>query len=213
VIYITHTRLMSESERTVHYYADFGELQDQRVCRQLLGNKPRYNLWISRHDRKMDTVAKVKARERQLLRLRGVALEQIHRAALVRYLRDYRVTGGNRDLTLREFYGTLDSQRSAVAEHKHYLLSASSQLCATDLLELAGDLRGIDMIRYYETAYGQYFSMFCDRARARQRQEPYLLGTLLPDIKATSDRLRLRILRGDLMPRKTVRAYPTRRSA
>jgi hypothetical protein len=204
---------MSESERTVQHYAHFGEVIDQRVCRQLLGNRDRYLLWIAGHDRKMDTVARVKLREKQLLRLRGIALEQIHSAALVRYLRDNRLTRIDRNLTLREFYGTLDSERSALAEHRHYVLSASSQLCATDLLDNAGDTRGLDMIRRYESAYGQYFGMFCDRARARQCKESYLLGLLLPDVKVTSERLRTTILRGDLLPTKRLPPYPLQRTA
>jgi hypothetical protein len=191
---------MSESENTVQEQAYHGSGLSQRVCRQLVGDRPKYSLWLSRHDRRMFTVAVLRQRERQLLTLRSVAIEQIHRTALVRYLREFGITGQARTQTLREFYGVLDPQRSAINEHRSYLIAASSQLCANDLLEMAGDNHGREMIQRYEATYGTFFSMFCDRARARENGTPYLLASLLPDVKITATKLRGRILSGQLLP-------------
>jgi hypothetical protein len=152
----------------------------------------------------MVTVAVQRQRDRQLLTLRALGIEQVHRAALVRYLREYGVKGRERDLTLREFYGVLDPARSVLAEHRNYLLSASSQLCALDILDMTGDQRGADLIRRYQTTYGHFFSMFCDRARARQNGIPFLLSCLIPEVKITADKLRKSILEGHLLPRKPV---------
>jgi hypothetical protein len=90
--------------------------------------------------------------------------------------------------------------RAALAEHRQYLVATSTQLCATELLTLANDHRGVDLIRRYESTYGQFYSMFCDRARARQTGKTYVLGALIPEVKAGADRLRARILGGDLLP-------------
>lgn len=193
---------MTESEDTVHEYAIGDRGIEQRVCDQLISSELRYSLWLSRHDRRMGTVADRKQRERQIVTLRAVAVEQIHRTALVRYLRDYQITGRERDQTLSEFYGVLDAQRAAVAEHKSYLIAASSQLCASELLEMTGDRRGLDMLGRYQTAYDHYFSMFCDRARAVRNGQPYLLDVLIPDTKASADALRGRIVSGQLLPAK-----------
>jgi hypothetical protein len=191
---------MTESEYTVQEYAYRGDGVPQRVCNQLLANQPRYSLWFSQHGRRMITVALRKQRERQIIALRAVALEQIHRTALVKYLRDYQVTGAARAQTLREFYGVLDLQRAAITEHRGYLMAASSQLCTTELLESTADHRGLDLLRRYETMYGHFFNMFCDRARAVQNGTPYLLASLVPEVKVSADRLRLRILSGQLAP-------------
>jgi hypothetical protein len=202
LIYLTHARLMTESENTVREYANGDRGISQRVCDQLISSEQRYSLWFARHDRRMGTVADRKQRERQIITLRAVAVEQIHRTALVRYLRDYQITGTARDQTLTEFYGVLDPQRATVAEHKSYLIAASSQLCAFELLEMTGDRRGLVMLDRYQTAYDHYFSMFCDRARAARNGAPYLLDVLIPDTKMGADALRIRIVSGQLLPPK-----------
>lgn len=191
---------MLESERTVNDQAIYGDGTPHRVCSQLLAEPTRYSLWHARHDDGMGTVAGLRRRERQILSLRAFAVQQVHRAALVCYLRDHHVVGKARELTLQEFYGVLDPQDSALVEHRNYLLAASSQLCATDLLELVGDQRGLDLLRTYELGYGQFFSMFCEYSRARQSRRPYLLTSLIPEVRATARRIRQRILDGEALP-------------
>jgi hypothetical protein len=191
---------MLESEKTVHERAHSSDEIPRHVCLQLLSSKPRYALWHARHEGTMYTVAEGRRRDLQILRLRAVAVEQVHRTALTRYLRDHSIRGSARDEALREFYGVVDSRRAAITEHRNYLLAASTQLCATDLLELVGDDKGVDLVRMYESTYGQYFGMFCDRARAARRRAPYLLGALIPEARAGANRIRERILSGELLP-------------
>jgi hypothetical protein len=202
LIYLTQTRLMQESERTVLSRALSGDEIPRRVCSQLLADPSRYALWHSRHERRMSAVSEARLRERQILSLRSVSAQQVHRAALVRYLRDHRVTGARREQTLREFYGPTDAREAATAEHRSYLLAESTQLCAAEILDLVGDYQGIDLVRSYELAYGQFFSMFCDQARDRQNGRPYLLAPLLPEVRAVAERLRLELLDAQLMPRR-----------
>jgi hypothetical protein len=200
VIYLTQARLMLESERIVHDHARSDEEIPQRVCRQLLADSARYGLWHARHENHMHTVASARLRERQIMSLRAVSIEQIHRTALVRYLRDHRVLGVARDQTLREFYGVMDPRESTIMEHRNYLLAASTQLCAADILELIGDNHGLDLVRRYELAYAQYFSMFCDQSRARQSGKSYMLEMLLPEVRNAAERLRLRIMDNRRVP-------------
>jgi len=204
VVYLTHSRLMRESEKTVHERAVGGDDIPRRVCAQLLSDPPRYTLWHARHEHSMSKVAAARRRERQLLALRSISLAQIHRTALIRYFRDYRIARAARDLTLREFYGVMDARRAALAEHRTYLIAASSQLCAMDLLELADDMKGIDLLREYETAFGQFFAMFCDRSRATQLGASYLLSGLVPEVRANAEQVRKSILAGHLLPSQPV---------
>jgi hypothetical protein len=197
VIYLTRIRLMVESERAVDECARYGEPAPRRACTQLLAEPIRYSLWHGRHEVRMDAVANARRRERQTLTLRAFALEQVHRAALIRYLRDYHVVGEQRAQTLREFHGVVDTRDATVAAHRDYLLAASSQVCATELLELVDDDHGIELVQSYERAYGQFFSMFCEYSRARQAGEPYLLSSLLPEVRAVAARLRARVLAND----------------
>jgi len=194
---------MRESERTVRETASDARAREQRVCDQLLANEPRYSLWHMRLDHRMTPVAKMRRREQQLLELRRTSIEQVHGAALVRYLRDFSVTGVDRDGTLRLFHGVVDAREAAIVEHRNYLLAASSQLCATEVLTLAGDSKGVELVSHYERAYEQYLSLFCQRARAGSEIERSLFDDLLPDVKGVATRLRQRIVAGHLLPTRT----------
>jgi hypothetical protein len=197
VNYFSQTRLMLESEQAITEHARSGSLVIQRVCTQVLNEPARYVRWHVRHEQRMGAVADAKLRQRQILALRAFALEQIHGSALVRYLRDYQVVGEQRDRTLHDFFGVADSRDAALRAHRDYLLAASSQVCAVDLLALADDSYGVELLGDYEQAYGQFFSMFCEASRGQQDGEPYLLASLLPEVRTAASNLRRRILEGD----------------
>jgi hypothetical protein len=135
-----------------------------------------------------------------------LAVEQIHRTALVRYLRDQRIVGAARDETLRAFYGIADTRDSTLAEHRTYLLAASTELCTREILELVGDARGLDLVRGYELAYMQYFGMYCDHARTLRGGKTYLLAALVPEVRDAAKRLRLKILDGQHLPAPLIRS-------
>jgi hypothetical protein len=194
VLYITSSRLMRESEDAVREHASSRDEVPRRVCSQLLASEPRYGEWHARHEVKMQAVARPRRRDPQIQALRGVAVEQVHRTALVSFLRQNRVTGKLRDRTLGLFHGISDVRDATLAEHRVYLIAASTQICAYDLLDLVGDTEGLDLIRRYELAYAQYFAMFCERAIALQTGNSYLLESLLPEVTSVADRLRLRIV-------------------
>ena len=198
MFYLSSTRLMRESEQAVQQHASGGDEIPQRVCSQLLANPPRYSAWHAQHELKMRNVSVARRRDPLVSGLRAVAVEQVHRTAVVNYLRLSRITGAARDQTLAVFHGVSDARDAALAEHRSYVVAASTQVCAHDLLELVGDVGGLDLLRQYELAYGQYFGIFCEQARARQAGEPYLLGSLLPEVKAVAERLRRRIIAADL---------------
>jgi hypothetical protein len=194
MIYLTHTRLMLESEQSLLDRASTGDELPRRICGQLLADGGRYALWHVRHGGHMGVVAAERRRQQQILSLRSLSVEQIHRAALVSYLRERQVTGEAREQTLREFYGVTDPTEAAIMEHRTYLLAASSQFCAADILEIIGDRRGLELLRGYELAYGQYFAMFCERARAQQAGASYLLAALIPEVRDVAGHIRTRLM-------------------
>ena len=205
---------MLESEQAINEHAHAGPIVTQRVCAQLLNEPVRYVRWHVRHEQRMGAVAEARLRQRQILALRAFALEQIHGGALVRYLRDCRVVGEDRDRTLQHFFGVADSRDAVLRAHRDYILAASSQVCAADLLELANDDYGVELLVNYEQAYGQFFSMFCESERSKQKGEPYLLSSLLPEVRTAAGNLRRRILEGDSRrtKRPAVERLPPRRA-
>ena len=204
MIYLTRGRLILESERTIEDCAREGELVPRRVCAQLLAQPPRYSRWHNGLENRMDAVADARIRRRQVPALRAFALEQTHRSALVRYLRDWHVVGDAREQTLRDFHGVIDLRDAALAEHRDYLLATTNHVCATGLLELAGDAAGVELLGEYERAYGQFFRMFCEHSRAQQGRQPYLLGSLLPEVREVAAGVRRQILDGDVTRKVTL---------
>ena len=205
MVYFTHTRLMVESESSIQNHAAIGPDPTRRICSQLRSNEPRYATWLSRHDRRMWHVARGRQRPLQVVELRLVATEQIHRAALVRHLRDDKIAGQARNLLLKEFYGTLDSGCAILAEHRAFTQAVSSQLCAVDLLDMSADRFGVSLLGEYERDYGTFFAMHCDRARAISDGRQYLLASLMPEVRGRASGLRKRLLSGERLPPEPVR--------
>jgi len=191
---------MDESERTVHAGAARGDGAVRRVCQQLISSEMRYRFWINRHQQPMNQVAESKYRNQQILKLRRAAVQQVHKTALVRYLSDYHITGKERTLTLAEFHGVTDPVQAAINEHHYYLLSASTGYCAEALLEMVADKHGLSMLHNYRETYGQFFSLYCGRARAARRGKRYLLEEMVPELKASAGQIRENILAGHAMP-------------
>jgi hypothetical protein len=194
---------MRESESSVYEHAESGTGDSHTACQQLVSKENRYSLWVSRHDREMVAIARAKRRERQITRLRGLAVGQIHRAALVRHLRANEITGKDRNLLLQEFFGPRDPDCAVLTEHRNYILAASSQVCALDLLDLTGDRYGIKLVNRYQDEFGLFFAMYCDRARAQHAGRPYLLEGLIPEIRDEATRVRRMLLGGNGLPIRT----------
>jgi hypothetical protein len=199
---------MRESERTVHETATHGTGRERSVCGQLISDPARYSRWYARHEHRMQLVGRLLRRESQLVELRRACVKELHRAALVRYLHEFQLSSEERDCTLRLFYGVTDPREAALLEHHRYLLAASSQLCATELLALAGDILGVDLIRRYERAYAQYFSLFCECARRSEAGQRCLLGELLPEVKVIATRLHEHIVGRDPRRIRSARLAP-----
>lgn len=105
---------------------------------------------------------------------------------------------------MQEFYGPLDPECSVITEHRHFILAASSQICASDLLELSGDRYGLDLVDRYQRDYVLYFALYCDRVMVERDGRTYLLEGLIPEIKADAVRIRHRLLTGDRLPAKSI---------
>jgi hypothetical protein len=188
---------MLESEQAISEYAANGSPTVRRVCTQLLGEPTRYVHWHASYEHRMETVAAMRRRHRQILALRALLLRQIHGSALVRHLREHHVIGPARVRTLRLFFGIADACNATLMAHRDYLLSATSQVCMTELLALANDVRGVQLLYDYESVYGQFFGVFCATTCARQGDAPYLLAGLLPELRLAAANLRRKILEGD----------------
>jgi hypothetical protein len=204
MLYLTRSRLMRVSEDTLRQQAAHGDAVLRPVCSALLADEPRFALWRARHGREMDSVARVRGQEQQILALRTVAVRQVQRTALGAYLRTQPLSDEERVDTLLEFYRVTDVRTSAAAEDRNYLIAASSRLCAAVLLEMSGDIAGVKLIDEYERTYHHYFAAFCESARAEGRRQRYLLEPLVPALRDDAERVRRRTLEGEALPLRLI---------
>lgn len=188
----THRRLMYESERVLRLDAD-EPTHIRSAVQQVLEDKPRYLLWEASHSRLMRHVADERRRAKQALAMRRVAIQLIHRRALVDHIRTVRLRGKERQALFRIFYGPKDTLDAILLEHRQYLLAASSSHCADILIDELRDQNGHRLLLDYERVYREYFAMYCGFSRATSGQYSSMLGALTMELRERTKQMRERL--------------------
>jgi len=200
---LPHARLMRESEAHVEVTARTGDAEQRLITGRLLAEPRAYLRWEAEHSRLMLKVADHRRVPQQALELRATSLALIHRKALFEYLRDRRVTGAARHQVLELFYGMRDYATSVIAEHGHYLRSASSGYCSCHLGGvLLRDPAFDAAITRYEVRYTDYFRVFCDAALIERGAMPpgrTLAGTEASRVLPVYLKEQLRYVRGQIL--------------
>ena len=191
---LTHLRLMLESERRVEQAAESTEPRLQAVARHVLGDPGTRRRWRIEHSHYMRTVAERMRREQQRAALRTVAFGLVHRMALFEYLRDSTVRTEERRRVVALFHGSRTYSEAVVTEHRLFIRSAASQLCATYIGDkLLEDAAFDGPLAEYERRYHEYFELFC-HVRACAAAGEHLFNPLLPYFKLRVSEQRAAIL-------------------
>lgn len=152
---------MDESEYALRNIADSVSPRASRIVNTLLQDSRHYKLWESRHADLLVSVAGQSNKKRQIMALRNVEVQLIHRRALFEYLRANAVRGERRRRLFRMFHSTLDFQDSVLAEHRQYMLAVSSRISTDHLIDLMHDPGSKRLLRQYEQPYTRYYEMKC----------------------------------------------------
>ncbi len=155
-------QLMEESDAQLTQAARSGNLAEQRIAGQILGNPQDYRRWESEHTRLMTAVAGTARTGLQVRALLSTAFSLTHRKALFEYLREHRLRGHARRRLVRHFHGHSSYSHAVIAEHANYLRSAASLICAERIgtTLLAHQAFG-EPLHAYERLYVDYFSGYC----------------------------------------------------
>ena len=182
---IKHARLMDESESRVGNLARSGTPIEQLVAGRILEHPLAYSRWEAEHAQLMRHISSQARFRGQMVATRETTLALVHRKALFDYMRTRAVTGGARHKLIQFFYGSRDYAGAVVAEHGHYLRSASSYWCSCHIARrLMLDSVFVDPLALYEERYTDYFRLFCDCILADgQKVAAEPLRHLLPYLK------------------------------
>jgi hypothetical protein len=188
-------RLMEYSERHLSLTARSGAPAEAQLATRLLENVVLYRSWEHSHGRLMQAVARA-PRQTAPVELRKVAFLTLHRKAPFEYLRERHITGLQRRQLIQALFGGQQSYgRSLVREHEAYVSSACSLLCADSLCSaVLGDEHFCDALAKYESAYAEYYRVYCDSLLAEQSGEIAPMSALLPYL-----RYQLKIIRDHML--------------
>jgi len=152
---------MDESEQALSDAVEGHRQRDARIARQILGDSKIRRLWESRHADLLLPVAEHGRRTRQIFALRNIAVQLLHRRALIRHIRKNRIVGEERDKLLSIYYGPMDRSNAIMAEHRQYQLSVSSRVSTDHLINIMCDPVSTRLLSKYESIYSEYFELYC----------------------------------------------------
>ena len=156
-----HKRLMDVSEYALQDAAEASAARESRIATDVLADDRKYRQWEAMHADLLLPVAEQSRKKPQVVALRHVESQLVHRRALFRYLRDHEIDGKQREQLFRLFHSTLDFNHAVLAEHRRYMLAVSSRISADHIIDVMADSHSKQLLQQYERVYARYFEMKC----------------------------------------------------
>jgi hypothetical protein len=192
---VTAARLMQYSEQCLVRAAQSSAPPRSQIAARLLHDAPLHRRWEHSHGRLMRAIAALARTDSKISELRRVAFLMLHRKAPFEYMRDRHVTGPQRRHLIRALFGTQDYAQCLVREHRAFLSSACSFICADALCgEVLGDAAFCEALAHYQSAYDEYYRAYGDSLLAQFSGESSALQSLLPYL-----RYQLKIIRDHML--------------
>ena len=181
---ISSSILMDVSELRIEYMRWSGSATERQVVNRLFETPSSYCHWESYHAGLMRTVGDGGSRKGQLLTMRRLRFQLIHRQALFEFLRESTATDKQRKALFSVLHGTQDYARAVVAEHGRFLQSNSSLYCADHLAgSILRDSRFGSGLEHYRKSYLEYFGHHCNWILAESQGRDFPLQCLVPHLK------------------------------
>jgi hypothetical protein len=193
---LTVGRLMEFSELHLAKSVYSEQKEEAQLATRLLDNVSLYSSWERSHGRLMREVAAVSRAAGQLVKLRKISFNTLHRKAPFEYLRDRHIVGPARRQLIQKLFGTQHYGRTLVREHAAYISAACTHMCADSMCgELLGDGAFCEALSHYESAYAEYYRAYCDSLLAEtDGDDAAPLAALLPYL-----RYQLKVIRDHLL--------------
>ncbi|MGB5247406.1 MAG: hypothetical protein WBN34_12725 [Woeseia sp.] len=188
-----HRSLMDESEQALSDAAQGTSAVQSRAASQVLNDPKTHRLWESQHADLLSRVAPHRNRERQVIAMRSIEASLLHRRALIDHIRKRKIVGAERDQLFRLFYGPKDVINAMVTEHRRYILAVSSYVSVEHLINVMHDSVSTQLLAIYESAYQQYFDLYCVVAGTEDTALADVVGPMLLEARNRATRVRERL--------------------
>lgn len=181
---IASSILMDVSELRIEQIRWSGSQWERQLVNRLFETPATYCQWESYHAGLMRAVGSDDSRKGQLLTMRRLRFQLIHRQALFEFLRESPVTARQRKALFDVLHGTQDYAKAVVAEHARFLQSNSSLYCADHLAcSIMRDRRFGSGLERYRKSYLEYFGHYCNWILAESQGREFTLQCLIPHLK------------------------------
>ncbi len=188
-----HRKMMDESEYAIQGASVAAPSRESRIVNNMLQNSRVYKAWESRHADLILPAAEHRFKKRQIVALRNVEVDLVHRRALFKFIIKNGLRGQQRRHLFRIFHNTLDFNAAVLMEHQHYMLAVSSRVSADHLIDIMYDPGSKELLRQYEKIYSGYFEMKCYVAGMGDSECIELVRAGLPDARKKLSEARKRI--------------------
>lgn len=188
-----HRKLMDESEYALRRACDSPSKHVSRIVNTIVGDSRTFKHWESNHAELLLPVAEQSNNKRQILALRNLEVQLVHRRALFDLIREQQVRGIARKKLFKLFRATRDYQDAVIAEHQQYMIAVSSRVSVDHLIDVMHDANSKRLINQYEELYADYFKMKCYLAITEERYFIELIRLTLKDAQEKIRKKRERI--------------------
>jgi hypothetical protein len=188
-----HRKMMDESEYALRQACDSSSNRVSRIVNTIVGDSQKYRHWESNHAELLLPVAQQNNKKRQILALRKIEVQLVHRRALFNLIREQHVRGKAREKLFRLFRATRDYQDAVIAEHQQYMIAMSSRVSTDHLIDVMHDVDSKRLIEEYEESYANYFKMKCYLAITEESYFVELVQLTLRDAREELRKKRERI--------------------
>ena len=190
---LRHRRLMDESEYALHSAADSENENDARISQLVIDDSKIYQLWEARHAQSVIPVAEERQSAGQIIKLRMLEMQLVHRRALIEHVRDKKLRGVEREKLFSLFYGPRDFQNAVIAEHRQYTIAMSSRVSADHLIGLMHDPGSRQLLQRYETVFKRYFALSCYMLKSKNEIYGNAMKPVYDETASRLKRIRKRI--------------------
>ena len=188
-----HQRLMDESEQALREAAKLAPARESRIARETLHDPRMHRLWEDTHAELVRPIAETSRRNRQVIELRELDVQLIHKRALIDHIRRQQLIGRDRERMFAAFYGPKDTRNAILIEHRKYTLAVSSNVSANHLIRVMSDPVGVQLIKQYEAMYTKYFELYGFSILAEDTAWSDALKPMMQDLRQKTMQLRKRI--------------------
>lgn len=178
---------MDESEYALRQACDSSSQRVSRIVNTIVGDSQIYKYWESNHADLLLPVAEQNNKKRQILALRKLEVQLVHRRALFNLIRDQHIRGKARQKLFRLFRATRDYQDAVIAEHQQYMIAMSSRVSTDHLIDVMHDVDSKRLVQEYEESYAEYFKLKCFLAIT---EESYFIELVQMTMKDAREELR-----------------------